>query len=108
MTDGNPPENKQDSGRPPGGRNNRVAASNFDDGQTLEGTVREIFPRSIFKVELDNGTEILAHISGKSSKNDQSYFGGAEAPSPNLTTYYLEPFQRKFFVKTNDFLARPS
>jgi translation initiation factor IF-1 len=69
MTDGNPPENKQDSGRPPGGRNNRVAASNFDDGQTLEGTVREIFPRSIFKVELDNGTEILAHISGKIRKN---------------------------------------
>lgn len=31
----------------------------------LEGTVIETLPSTTFKVELDNGHEILAHISGR-------------------------------------------
>lgn len=31
----------------------------------LEGTVLESLPNAMFKVELDNGHEVLAHISGK-------------------------------------------
>lgn len=31
----------------------------------VEGTVIEALPNTIFKVELENGHEILAHISGK-------------------------------------------
>lgn len=31
----------------------------------LEGTVKETLPSTTFKVELDNGHEILAHISGR-------------------------------------------
>ena len=31
----------------------------------LEGTVVESLPNAMFKVELENGHEILAHISGK-------------------------------------------
>lgn len=31
----------------------------------LEGTVLEALPNAMFKVELENGHEILAHISGK-------------------------------------------
>jgi len=31
----------------------------------LEGTVKETLPNAMFKVELDNGHVILAHISGK-------------------------------------------
>lgn len=31
----------------------------------VEGTVTEALPNAIFKVELENGHEILAHISGK-------------------------------------------
>ena len=30
-----------------------------------EGTVKEPLPNAMFKVELDNGHEVLAHISGK-------------------------------------------
>ena len=30
-----------------------------------EGTVKEPLPNAMFKVELENGHEILAHISGK-------------------------------------------
>ena len=31
----------------------------------LEGEVKEALPNAMFKVELENGHEILAHISGK-------------------------------------------
>jgi translation initiation factor IF-1 len=31
----------------------------------VEGTVREPLPNAMFRVELDNGHRLLAHISGK-------------------------------------------
>ena len=31
----------------------------------VEGTVTETLPNAMFKVELENGVEILAHVSGK-------------------------------------------
>ena len=31
----------------------------------VEGTVLEKLPNAMFKVELENGAEILAHVSGK-------------------------------------------
>lgn len=31
----------------------------------VQGTVVEAYPNTMFKVELENGHEILAHISGK-------------------------------------------
>ena len=36
-----------------------------EDAIVLEGTIRESLPNAMFKVELDNGHEVLAHISGK-------------------------------------------
>ena len=36
-----------------------------DDVLELEGTVLEALPNAMFKVELENGHQILAHISGK-------------------------------------------
>ncbi len=35
----------------------------------VEGTVAEALPNAMFKVKLDNGHEILAHISGKLRMN---------------------------------------
>ncbi|MBX9570821.1 MAG: translation initiation factor IF-1 [Candidatus Obscuribacterales bacterium] len=35
----------------------------------FEGTIRESLPNAMFRVELDNGHKILAHISGKIRKN---------------------------------------
>ena len=35
----------------------------------LEGTILESLPNTMFRVELENGHEILAHISGKIRKN---------------------------------------
>ena len=36
-----------------------------EDVIECEGVVKEPLPNAMFKVELDNGHEILAHISGK-------------------------------------------
>ena len=35
------------------------------DGIEVEGTVTEALPNAMFRVELDNGHLVLAHISGK-------------------------------------------
>ena len=35
----------------------------------LEGPILESLPNAMFRVELENGHEILAHISGKIRKN---------------------------------------
>ena len=35
----------------------------------MEGTVTDLLPNAQFKVELDNGHKILAHISGKMRMN---------------------------------------
>jgi len=36
-----------------------------DDVIRVEGVVKELLPNTMFRVELDNGHTILAHISGK-------------------------------------------
>ena len=36
-----------------------------DDVIEIEGTVTETLPNAMFKVELENGHIILAHVSGK-------------------------------------------
>lgn len=38
------------------------------DKLEVEGTVRELLPNTQFKVELDNGHEVLAYLSGRMRK----------------------------------------
>ena len=35
----------------------------------MRGTVRELLPNAMFRVELENGHEILGHTAGKMRKN---------------------------------------
>ena len=35
----------------------------------VDGTVQEALPNAMFRVELENGHEVLAHISGKMRKH---------------------------------------
>jgi translation initiation factor IF-1 len=37
----------------------------YPEGVTVEGKVVEPLPNAMFRVELDNGHVVLAHISGK-------------------------------------------
>lgn len=40
-----------------------------EDAIRIEGTVAEVLPNTMFRVELPNGHRILAHISGKMRLN---------------------------------------
>lgn len=40
-----------------------------EDVIEIEGVVVEKLPNAMFKVELENGHQVLAHISGKLRKN---------------------------------------
>ena len=40
-----------------------------DDVISVEGVVRELLPNTMFRVELQNGHKVLAHISGKMRLN---------------------------------------
>ena len=39
-----------------------------EDAIEIDGTVEEALPNAMFRVELENGHKILAHISGKMRK----------------------------------------
>ena len=45
------------------------SSSAKEEGIQVEGTVGETLPNAMFRVELDNGHEVLAHISGKMRMN---------------------------------------
>jgi translation initiation factor IF-1 len=40
-----------------------------DKGVEVEGVVRENLPNAMFRVELENGHEVLAHVSGNIRRN---------------------------------------
>ncbi len=40
-----------------------------EDAIEVEGTVVESLPNAMFRVELDNGHKVLAHVSGKMRMN---------------------------------------
>lgn len=39
------------------------------DAIKVQGLVKEVLPNTMFRVELENGHEVLAHISGKMRLN---------------------------------------
>ena len=54
----------------------------------LKGTVKESLPNTQFKVELDNGHQILAHVSGKIRLNNIRILPGDKV-TVELSTYDL-------------------
>lgn len=46
-------------------RRSKERTTKRDDAIELEGTVVEPLPNAMFRVELENGHKVLAHISGK-------------------------------------------
>ena len=43
----------------------KASSSGKEEGIQVEGTVLEPLPNAMFRVELENGHKVLAHISGK-------------------------------------------
>jgi translation initiation factor IF-1 len=64
---------RQRSDRPHPNRNNfnylKEARLAKEDAIEMEGTVTESLPNAMFRVDLDNGFNVLAHISGKIRRN---------------------------------------
>ena len=59
----------------PGGRNcvkvdaqEREKGMAKEEGISVEGTVIEALPNAMFRLELENGHKVLAHVSGKMRK----------------------------------------
>jgi translation initiation factor IF-1 len=48
---------------------NSSATSSKEEGIQVEGVVRDTLPNAMFKVELDSGHEVLAHVCGKIRMN---------------------------------------
>jgi translation initiation factor IF-1 len=59
-----------------------------EDNFTMKGTVVDTLPNTTFKVELENGFTIIAHISGKMRKNNIRVFTGDKV-TVELTPYDL-------------------
>ena len=51
-----------------------------EDLLEVEGTVLETLPNTTFKVELDNGHQLIAHISGKLRMNYIKIIPGEISP----------------------------
>jgi len=59
-----------------------------EDAIQMEGTVMETLPNTTFRVELENGHVVTAHISGKMRKNSIRLLKGDKV-TIELTPYDL-------------------
>jgi translation initiation factor IF-1 len=64
----------------------------------FEGTIKESLPNAMFRVELDNGHKVLAHISGKIRKNFIKILPG-DRVKVELTPYDLTRGRITYRVK---------
>ena len=60
-----------------------------EDAIQMEGTVIETLPNTMFRVELENGHKVIAHISGKMRKHYIRIMTG-DSVTVELTPYDLE------------------
>lgn len=59
-----------------------------EDLLSMNGIVLEVFPNTIFRVELENGHSIIAHASGKIRKNKIRILKGDKV-EVEMSTYDL-------------------
>ena len=64
----------------------------------IEGKILESMPNAMFRVELENGHEILAHISGKIRKNFIRILPGDKV-KVEMTPYDLTKGRSTFRLK---------
>ena len=69
-----------------------------EDAIEVEGTVVEPLPNAMFRVELDNGHKVLAHVSGKMRMNFIRILPG-DRVTVELTPYDLSRARIVFRAK---------
>lgn len=75
-----------------------------EDHIEMEGTVMDTLPNTMFRVKLENGHLVLAHISGKMRKNYIRILTG-DAVTVELTPYDLSKGRITFRHKDGKPLA---
>jgi len=79
---------------PPGKENNQIYEGGYNLSKNkeniieLEAKVIDVLPNTMFKVELENGHQILAHVSGKIRMNNIRILPGDKV-LVELSTYDL-------------------
>jgi len=63
------PACRADSGKPCPEKPYKTQRMSKDDSIEMEGTVQETLPNTMFRVKLENGHVVTAHISGRMRKN---------------------------------------
>lgn len=71
-----------------GNINNVMMGMAKEDLLEFSGTVTEILPNAMFRVELDNGHEVLAHTAGKMRKHRIRVLAGDKV-NVEMTPYDL-------------------
>ena len=69
-----------------------------DGAIELEGTITESLPNAMFRVELDNGHEVLAHTAGKMRKHRIRVLAGDKV-NVEMTPYDLSKGRITFRFK---------
>lgn len=59
-----------------------------EDCFTLKGKVEEALPNAVFKIELENGVQVLGHLSGKMRMNKITIIPG-DAVDVEMSPYDL-------------------
>lgn len=72
----------------------------------VEGTVKAVMKGTTFRVGLNNGHEVLAHISGKMRKNFIRLSVGDKVKM-DMSPYDLSKARITFRVNTNPFTGPP-
>ena len=75
------------------------------DAIEFEGVIKESLPNAMFRVELDNGHMVLAHISGKIRKNFIKILPG-DRVKVELTPYDLNRGRITFRVQEKKGVVR--
>jgi len=79
-------------------KNRRGIVMSKEDLIEMEGTVIDTLPNTMFRVQLDNGHIVTAHISGKMRKNYIKILTGDKV-KVSLTPYDLSKGRITFRVK---------
>lgn len=78
--------------------NNATKCMAKEDLLEFSGTVKEILPNAMFRVELDNGHEVLAHTAGKMRKHRIRVLAGDKV-NVEMTPYDLSKGRITFRFK---------
>ena len=68
----------------------------------MQGVVLETLPNTTFKVQLENGHTVMAHISGKTYKSDCGALAISASAAPVIRAEMSTPAAVRIFAEVSD------